>query len=232
MASTRELRDGLLADDIREVLGGHPSLNGLPLSIRVHGGVAHLRGVVPSESELRLLRKVVGRIRGVHAVWDIVGTRERPEPSLVDLGCGNKKQCAEAIGVDCHRHPAVGVLAQAEQGLPFGESSIDHLFAVHFLEHVRDLIGVMNEIHRVLRPGGVLHLMVPNWQYVNAVADPTHVRFFHPQTFKFFCRPYPGLREFRPLSIAATTEDLFADLEPIKHGEAANTEAGLARYFE
>lgn len=79
----------------------------------------------------------------------------------------------------------------------------------------------------------MLHVMVPHWQCVNAVADPTHLRgcFTARPSSKFFCRPYPNLRPFRPMSVSETTVDLFADLQPIKGG-GTNTEQTLARLFD
>lgn len=226
------LRDEAIASDIRAVLSHHQALSDCQIDFHVDGGVAHVRGEVRDVQERERLRETIYRVRGVHAVWDVLRTPQQHEVRIIDIGCGNHKQIASAVGVDYHRHPSVDVVAHIERGLPFETASVDHVYAIHFLEHVQDLLGVMNEIHRVLKGGGILHVMVPNWQFVNAVADPTHVRFFHPQTFKFFCRPYPGLRQFRPLSIAAACADLFADLRPIKDGEVANDEQTLARFFD
>lgn len=72
------------------------------------------------------------------------------------------------------------------------------------LEHVRELVGLMNDTHRALKPDGVLYVMVPHGHFINAIADPTRVRFFHPQTFKYFYREMPGVRPFQPLSVATT----------------------------
>lgn len=122
--------------------------------------------------------------------------------------------------------------SQIERGLPFRDDRVDQVYAVHFLEHVDHLLAVMNEIHRVLRSDGVLHAMVPHGGCVNAVADPTHCRFFHRQTFKFFCGPYPGLRMYRPLVVSQTAEDLYADPQPIKDGASPCPPEWLARFFD
>lgn len=230
MPSGAELRDAAIAADVEEVLRDDPVLQELRLALRVHGGVAHVSGRVPSAAVRARLRQVIGRVRGVNAVWERVQIEGAPSPCVLDLGCGSHKQPG-AIGVDRHRHAAVDVVAHLEHGLPFADDSVDQVYAIHFLEHVRDLLHLMNEVHRVLRRDGVLHVMVPHWQCVNAVADPTHCRLFHRQTFKFFCRPYPGLRPFRPLLVGESREDLFADLQPLK-GEATVSEAALARFFD
>ncbi len=37
---------------------------------------------------------------------------------------------------------------------PFRDSSFGELRAIHVIEHVSDVIGAMEEFHRVLQPGG------------------------------------------------------------------------------
>lgn len=45
--------------------------------------------------------------------------------------------------------------------LPFDDSTVDRLIATHVLEHVPDPAAVLTEWTRVLRPGGVLSLILP-----------------------------------------------------------------------
>lgn len=45
--------------------------------------------------------------------------------------------------------------------LPFADSSYDFIFASHVLEHVQDDAQALNEIRRVLKPGGIAVLPVP-----------------------------------------------------------------------
>lgn len=232
MSSLRRVRDAAIAADIQDSLANHVLLRHLAIELSVRGGVAHIRGRAGSLEERDRLRQAIGRVRGVNAVWDMLRLSDDAALRVLDIGCGNRKQQDEAIGVDRHRSPVVDVVAHLERGLPFTDDSIDRVYAVHFLEHVTDLLQMMNEVHRVLKPDGVLHVMVPNAQCVNAIADPTHRRFFNRQTFKFFCRPYPDLRLFRPLGVSATDEDLYADLQPVKNGSVDNPERVLARFFD
>ena len=46
----------------------------------------------------------------------------------------------------------------------------------------------LRECHRILTPGGVLHLRVPMFGTPWHIIDPTHVRGFHPLNFDFFIR--------------------------------------------
>jgi len=71
---------------------------------------------------------------------------------------------------------------------PFEDGAFAEIAARHVLEHIerQKLIPVMNEMHRILSPGGVAHIEVPIFPYWMAIADPTHVSFFVPQTFSYF----------------------------------------------
>ena len=74
--------------------------------------------------------------------------------------------------------------------LPFGDDHFDEVRCHHVLEHMerRDLVPVMNEMHRVLKPGGVVDIEIPVYPHLEAVADPTHLSFYHSATFDYFVR--------------------------------------------
>jgi SAM-dependent methyltransferase len=75
--------------------------------------------------------------------------------------------------------PAELSMSIASNPLPMDQSACSFVFAAHTLEHIRypdDTNYVFNEVYRVLKPGGVLRLIVPNarlWleQYVAAKRD-------------------------------------------------------------
>ncbi len=225
-------RDRLLAEDVREVLNGESLLRAAPFAFDVRGGVVHLRGRIASRQAQARLRRVLGRLRGVQAVWDLLQIDGSPPPRVIDLGCGPTKQVETAVGLDRHAWRGVDLVADLERPLPIADASVDHVFAVHFLEHVRELLPLVNELHRILEPTGVLHVMVPHREHVNAWADPTHVRYFDPQTFKFLCKPYPGLRPFHPLLVTCADGNILADLQPVGEERPLATAEELARFFD
>jgi SAM-dependent methyltransferase len=103
---------------------------------------------------------------------------------LLDIGCGNAMhtikaagRCAAAAGVDRSEESlGVGlrsclarglanvrlVRGDVEEGLPFGSWRFDKALCLDLLEHVSKRDLVLAEIRRVLRPGGILLLAVPN----------------------------------------------------------------------
>ena len=67
------------------------------------------------------------------------------------------------------------------------DESVGVIRAVDFLEHVDDTVTLMNEIHRVLAPGGMLLSLTPSTDGRGAWADPTHVSFFNELSFRYYC---------------------------------------------
>ena len=64
------------------------------------------------------------------------------------------------VNLDLYFTPGVDIRADAEQ-LPFAEGIFTRVECDAVLEHVRDAGRVMNEIARVLAPGGYAHLVTP-----------------------------------------------------------------------
>lgn len=111
----------------------------------------------------------------------------------LDLGGGGSKiegwEC-----VDMEDWGQKYVINIEKEGLKaFEDNSVDGLRAFNFLEHIsmdRELF-VMNECHRVLKPGGLFHIKVPKFPHYNAVVDPTHKSFWVPRKFTNY---YAGKR--------------------------------------
>lgn len=72
-------------------------------------------------------------------------------------------------------------------GLPFPDSSIRSVITHHCLEHVEHLIPLVDEIYRVLEPGGYLRAITPLFPSRSAVEDPDHRRYFMEGTWEAFC---------------------------------------------
>jgi len=104
---------------------------------------------------------------------------------ILDLGCGSKKR-AGAIGLDCRPEEGVDIVCDIERPLPLASDVAGEVHAHHVLEHVRNLVGLMEEIYRVCRPGAMIHVSGPYYASRGAFRDPTHVRFLTEDTFQYF----------------------------------------------
>jgi SAM-dependent methyltransferase len=228
--AAQALRDEALADDVADRLSHDLRTRHVALDVAVSGRVAHVAGTVPSEEDRERVRTAVRSVNGILAAWDLIAVDGDGALAVADIGCGTTKQVPWAIGVDAVAQPGVDVVADVDDGLPFATASLDHVFAVHVLEHVADMVAVMAELHRVLRPSGLLHVLCPHWRHVNTPADPTHVRGIDVLTFRWFCQPARGdVPPWRPRSVTADTDTVYADLQPLDAGGAQRRD--LARWF-
>jgi SAM-dependent methyltransferase len=136
----------------------------------------------------------------------------------LDLGCGkfprNPYGRAVVCGVD------IRALAEAPgfelrtanlaiEPIPYEDGSFASVSAYDFLEHVPRIlptadgtdttfpfVRVMNEIWRVLAPGGRLYALTPAYPHPAAFADPTHVNIVTDTTHEYFCGENPPGRMY------------------------------------
>lgn len=104
---------------------------------------------------------------------------------ILDLGCGSNKR-AGAIGLDRRPGNEVNIVCDLERLLPLRDEVAHEIHAHHILEHVRNLVQLMEEIYRVCRPGARVHVSGPYYTSRGAFRDPTHVRFLTEDMFQYF----------------------------------------------
>jgi SAM-dependent methyltransferase len=111
----------------------------------------------------------------------------------LNLGCGTDIR-AGFVNIDRSLQPGVDVRLDLDrEPLPFATGSVAEILCFDVLEHV-DHIGVLREIHRVLRPEGIARITVPHFTSPDVHGDPTHRRGYAVASFAFFAaggpRPY------------------------------------------
>ena len=79
---------------------------------------------------------------------------------LVNIGSGTKFIHKDMVNVDIYPYENVHIVADGAH-LPFHNESIDFIVCESVLEHVREPFKVIEEIKRVLRPGGYAYISVP-----------------------------------------------------------------------
>lgn len=78
--------------------------------------------------------------------------------------------------------------ATAEGLWPYGDNTFDEVFTQDFLEHINPTrkVHVINEIWRILKPGGVMEHWFPNAGSRNDFGSPSHIAHWNLQQFEHF----------------------------------------------
>jgi SAM-dependent methyltransferase len=107
-------------------------------------------------------------------------------PVRLQIGCGNDLKPGW-INHDLVKLPGVDVVHDLnELPWPWGDKTIDEIWAGDVLEHLPNTIVVMEELYRITKPGARVYISVPYWNSWEFITDPTHVRQFNEFTFEFF----------------------------------------------
>jgi SAM-dependent methyltransferase len=107
--------------------------------------------------------------------------------AILELGCGPKKRHSEAIGIDRLDFECVDLVGDIYEVLKeIGGKTIRSIHSYHFLEHVNDLDYLMEELARILIPGGMLHVVVPHFSNPYFYSDYTHKNRFGLYSFSYF----------------------------------------------
>jgi ubiquinone/menaquinone biosynthesis C-methylase UbiE len=109
------------------------------------------------------------------------------EKAIVDVGCGTGAVLKrlgnpeENVGIDlapeaisfCRQRGLNNVQQGDVHALPFPDASFDAVICSSVLYHqwVSDVGGAVREMHRVLRPGGVLLVIVPAFPFLHSAHD-------------------------------------------------------------
>jgi len=138
--------------------------------------------------------------------WRPVKAAERLPERVLDVGCGPGVMIEPVVsrggrltGVDLSAEMVARARARARHlnvedrcefvmgsagDLPFEDASFDAVTAMGVLEYVPDDARMLREMARVLRPGGVAVVTVPNllspWRFLPVLAKPPCLRFLKP----------------------------------------------------
>ena len=102
-----------------------------------------------------------------------------------NIGCGD----ATLVGwVNLDRHAENPAVTQCdlEKPWPSEDSLADYIRAHDIIEHLHDKIFTMNEAWRVLKPGGLMDIVVPTTEGSGAFQDTTRVSFWNRRSFLYY----------------------------------------------
>ena len=130
----------------------------------------------------------------------------------IDLGSGpfpkNPFNADRVFGIDlCLADSVINTDLLVDQ-IPIENRSVHFVTAFNFIEHIPrclivngqtcfPFIRIMNEVYRVLVPGGIFYSHTPAFPSLEAFTDPTHVNYITESTFQdYFCGESPNSKMY------------------------------------
>lgn len=109
----------------------------------------------------------------------------------LDLGSGGRSH-PDIISMEYIQHPANSLRGDC-LNLPFKDQSVDLILSQAVIEHVTDPSRAFEEMHRVLRPGGLLYAEIAFMQPVHQ--NPHHYFNVTPNGLRWLLRNWEILEE-------------------------------------
>ena len=126
----------------------------------------------------------VGEIKNFEAPRYKLAQDHHALPVVLNLGAG-EKHISGSIPLDYPEWDA------DKDPILYNDSTVDGIYAFHFLEHVKEPVRVLQEMQRVLRVGGLVNIVVPYYTSQMYAHDLDHKHPFCEDTWKILFRnPY------------------------------------------
>lgn len=109
---------------------------------------------------------------------------------ILDVGAGGRRIRPDVVTLDACPGPEVDIVSDLHE-VPIEDGVFDAVICTGTLEHVADPWQAVREIHRVLTPGGIVHIDVPFIQGYHA--DPTDYWRFTLDGLRLLCGSFEEL---------------------------------------
>jgi len=158
----------------------------------------------------------------------------------LDIACGANKQ-AGFIGIDLQSLPGVDIVHDLFQfPWPLPDACVFRAMASHFLEHIpkvqiyfdsadglmhtwNPFITFMDEVWRIMKPGGEFMIAAPHGHSLGFLQDPTHAAPLCEVTWVYFDPNHPFYQFYRP----KPWQVLFVNWDPSGNIEVVMTKREL-----
>jgi len=113
---------------------------------------------------------------------------------VLDFGCGKNKTIG-SIGIDNDPNSDADVFHNLnELPYPFDSNTFDVVYCNNILEHLPNLIWVMEELWRICKDGAIIKINTPHCSSCSAWADITHIRAFNTKAWSKIDKGYYSAR--------------------------------------
>lgn len=143
----------------------------------------------------------------------------------INIGCG-EKYLSGYINCDVCKNIKTDMSFDLTQlPWPFPDNYADEIIMIDVLEHLRDSKQYIIELHRILKPNGILRIDVPYAFSDGAVQAYDHKAFFTEKSLDSFCGKYKcfilgdplfKMLKFRFLSVKNTPRSRLRNLIPCR----------------
>ncbi|MGB7441358.1 MAG: methyltransferase domain-containing protein [Coleofasciculaceae cyanobacterium] len=105
----------------------------------------------------------------------------------LSIGCGRKPSRPNLVRLDISSDVEPDIVWNLGKfPYPFDESSFSEIECFDVIEHLSDIPKTMEELHRILEPGGLLKVTTPHFSCANSYIDPTHQHHLSYFSFDYF----------------------------------------------
>lgn len=105
----------------------------------------------------------------------------------LDLGCGSKIRSKDILRVDINPSLQPDILHDLNSlPYPFADGEFEVIYCIDALEHLDNIVKVMEEINRIAKPLAIVYITVPHFSCSNSYTDPTHKHCFSLFSFDYF----------------------------------------------
>lgn len=144
----------------------------------------------------------------------------------LNLACGQIRM-EGYFGIDIAKTEAADAVMNLES-FPWDieSESAEDIWCSHYVEHTSDLISFMDEVYRILKPGGTIKIIAPYYTSMRCWQDPTHKRAISEATFLYFNKNWRDVNKLDHYGIKSDFDftygyDMNGDWAS-KHDEARN----------
>jgi len=80
---------------------------------------------------------------------------------------------------------------------PFSDDEFDEIIAEHVVEHLNDFFATLQELHRIIKPGGKITIITPHYSSLYSWTDPTHKTHLSSFSLDFWGHGYYSQAKFK-----------------------------------